>query len=219
MLVIGAKGFAKEVLEVIRENGDSDNLTFYDDINSHDDNLIFAKFPIITNEEMASDYFKKHDNRFTIGIGNPILRSEMEKKFNKLGGKLSSVISTHTEIGTYEVRIDDGTIVMPNAIISNSVSIGKGSIIYFQTTITHDVSIGRFVEVSPGAVILGRSQVGDFSQIGANATILPDVKVGMNVIVAAGAVVTQNVPDNCMVAGIPAAIKKEISPLNFLHEK
>ncbi|MCU0350311.1 MAG: hexapeptide transferase, partial [Flavobacterium sp.] len=33
--------------------------------------------------------------------------------------------------------------------------------------------------------------------------------------VAAGAVVTKDVPSNCMVAGIPAKIKKEIEPLNF----
>ena len=40
------------------------------------------------------------------------------------------------------------------------------------------------------------------------------MKVGKNVIVAAGAVVTTNVPDNCMVAGVPAQIKKELKPID-----
>ncbi|MBB1063562.1 DapH/DapD/GlmU-related protein [Limosilactobacillus fastidiosus] len=45
--------------------------------------------------------------------------------------------------------------------------------------------------------------------IGANATILPGVTVGKNAVVAAGAVVTKNVPDNMVVAGVPAkGIKK-----------
>lgn len=45
--------------------------------------------------------------------------------------------------------------------------------------------------------------------VGANATILPGVTVGKNAVVAAGAVVTKNVPDNMVVAGVPAkGIKK-----------
>lgn len=36
--------------------------------------------------------------------------------------------------------------------------------------------------------------------------ILYDVKIGNNVIVAAGSIVTKDVPDNSVVAGIPARI-------------
>lgn len=46
--------------------------------------------------------------------------------------------------------------------------------------------------------------------IGAGAIILPGVTVGENAIVAAGAVVTRNVPDNTIVAGIPAKILRNI---------
>ena len=46
--------------------------------------------------------------------------------------------------------------------------------------------------------------------IGTGATILPGVTVGKNAIVAAGAVVTKDVPDNSIVAGIPAKIIKSI---------
>ena len=45
--------------------------------------------------------------------------------------------------------------------------------------------------------------------IGGGSVILPGVKIGDNAIVAAGSVVTQNVPDNTMVAGVPAKVKKE----------
>jgi len=41
-------------------------------------------------------------------------------------------------------------------------------------------------------------------------TILPGVTVGKNTIVAAGAVVPKDVPDNSIVAGIPAKIIKSI---------
>lgn len=46
--------------------------------------------------------------------------------------------------------------------------------------------------------------------IGAGATILPGVTVGENAVVAAGAVVSKDVPDNTVVAGIPAKVLKSI---------
>lgn len=46
--------------------------------------------------------------------------------------------------------------------------------------------------------------------IGANATILQGVTIGENAVVAAGAVVSQDIPDNVIVGGIPAKIMKEI---------
>lgn len=46
--------------------------------------------------------------------------------------------------------------------------------------------------------------------IGAGAMILPGVTVGENAIVAAGAVVTKDVPDNVIVAGVPAKVLRNI---------
>ncbi len=46
--------------------------------------------------------------------------------------------------------------------------------------------------------------------IGAGATILPGVTIGENSIVAAGAVVSQDVPDNVIVGGVPAKFIKSI---------
>nr|WP_322625341.1 sugar O-acetyltransferase [uncultured Flavobacterium sp.] len=60
------------------------------------------------------------------------------------------------------------------------------------------------------ALVPGQITIKKNAWIGAAATILPGVTIGENAIVAAGAVVTKDVPDNTVVAGIPAKIIKTI---------
>lgn len=57
----------------------------------------------------------------------------------------------------------------------------------------------------------GEIVIGNNVWIGDKAAILSGVHIGNNVIIAANAVVTKNVPDNCVVGGVPAVIIKNIS--------
>lgn len=214
MVIIGAKGFAKEVLNVCIQNN-IPNIAFYDDMTKESPDLLYNQYPILTNTSQIVDYFQNYGNNFTIGIGNPVLRNHVFIKIKELGGNLTSIISTEARIGSYDVSIDNGTIILPGVTISNSVKIGWGTMIYYNSIITHDCQIDNFVEISPNVTLLGRSKVSSFTHIGAGAIILPDVHVGGNVIVGAGAIVTKNIPDNCVVAGIPAQKIKDLKPLNF----
>ena len=48
--------------------------------------------------------------------------------------------------------------------------------------------------------------IGSGSWLGHGCIVLPGVHIGEHVVIAAGAVVTEDVPDRCVVAGIPARI-------------
>ena len=130
MIIIGAKGFAKEVLEILHQNNQLEGLAFYDDI--HDDlpNLFYNKFPILKDHDQVKTHFHNFGNAFTIGIGSPLLRKIICDKFTELGGELTSTISKLSDIGSYGVSIGEGCNILSGAIISNSVSIGKANIIY-----------------------------------------------------------------------------------------
>lgn len=215
MLIIGAKGFAKEVLEVLHQSNKLNELVFYDDVNLDMPEKLFGKYPILKTPQEASDYFKSIDPHFSIGIGNPIFRKKLFDKFMSLGGKYTSTISNKATIGSYEVKIGDGCNILNNAIFSNNVSVGKGCIVYYNVILTHDCKVKDFVALSPGATLLGSCTIGSFSQIGANTTILPKIKIGENVTIGAGAVVTKNMPDNCVAVGAPAKIIRNLDPLHF----
>ena len=55
MLVIGAKGFAKEILEILIANNIDENIFFYDDINNSPDKL-FGKYNILNSLKEAETY-------------------------------------------------------------------------------------------------------------------------------------------------------------------
>lgn len=217
MLIIGAKGFAKEVLEVFHQLKKTDAIAFYDDVNLDSGNLLFNRFPILRNEEQVLDYFKVNGNEFTVGIGNPKLRYELSRKFINLGGKFVSSISPLASISNYDVQIGIGSNILLNSVFSSGAKLDEGCMVYYGATITHDCEIGKFVEISPNAILLGNCQIGSFSQIGANATILPRIIIGKNVIIGAGSVVTKNIPDNAVAVGIPAKVIRFSEPLNDVY--
>lgn len=210
MLIVGAKGFAKEVMEILHQNSETENLCFYDDVTENFPDLLYEKFRVLKTLQEAKNYFETVDSRFTIGIGNPKLRRMLHHKFSDIGGIFSSTISKNAEIGSFGVDVEMGCNILSGVKISNDVIIRKGTMIYYNSIITHDVTIGEFCEISPSVNILGRVKIENNVQIGTGAIIFPDVIIENNVIVAAGSVVREDIPENKMVAGVPAKIKKHL---------
>ena len=101
--------------------------------------------------------------------------------------------------------------------IGKTTKIGKGFWCAhpYATTLAAD-SIGdnfRCIHLTTlGNTQDGRPTIGDNVDLGANVTIIGPVHVGNNVKVGAGAVVVTDVPDNCVVGGVPAKIIKYIEP-------
>jgi acetyltransferase-like isoleucine patch superfamily enzyme len=89
------------------------------------------------------------------------------------------------------------------------ITIGNGTMIGMNVTIAtlnHGLSLDTRNTTYPSPVVIGENV-----WIGSNATILPSVNIGNNSVVAAGAVVTKDVPENTVVAGVPAKVVKTIN--------
>ncbi|WP_417237080.1 MULTISPECIES: acetyltransferase [Flavobacteriaceae] len=209
MLIVGAKGFAKEVLQVQHQLKDINNLVFFDNLNKDITDKLYDCFPVLRNEEAVITYFREIDNRFTIGIGSSKNRKKLYDYMKRLGGVPTSTISPFSHIGNYQVQVGEACNIMTGTVITNDISIGKGCLINLNCTIGHDSQIGDFVELSPNVNVSGKCEIGSFTTIGTNATILPNIKIGENCIIGAGTVVTKNIPNNSVVVGIPGKVIKQ----------
>jgi len=173
LVIIGAKGLAKELLQVLVQNGTTQNLIFFDNISTDVPARLFSRYRIIRSFEDLQQYFKLNDCSFALGVGGGKTRYCLYNKVSSLGGSIKSIISKHSLIGPYGTRIGEGSCVLANTIIECDAKIGVGCLINNGAIVSHDTSIGNFCEISPGAKVLGRAKIGHFSEIGANAVILP----------------------------------------------
>ena len=116
--------------------------------------------------------------------------------------------------------------IEPGAIIREQVEIGKNAVIMMGAVINIGAVIGDGTMIDMGAILGGRATVGKNCHIGAGAVlagviepasatpvIIEDgVLVGANAVVVEGVhvgVVLDDVPDNVVVAGVPAKVIKQ----------
>ena len=204
MLIIGAKGFAKEILEIFYQKNSLENIHFFDDISDDLPVKLFDTFNVVRSLDAGKAFFRSNGNKYVLGIGNPLLRSNFSQKFDEIGGELTTLISPFANIGHFNVQIGAGCTIMTNVVVTNDVFIGKGCLVNLNSTVGHDVIIGNYCELSPSVNISGGVVMGDFCSVGAGAVVLPKIRIGNNVTIGAGAVVVNDVPDNTVVVGVPA---------------
>jgi sugar O-acyltransferase (sialic acid O-acetyltransferase NeuD family) len=208
MMVLGAKGHAKDLLMVLKEQFAPHELVFYDDISTDLPDLLYSAYSIIKTKEEARVYLKSAPE-FCLGIGNPLYRRLLYEAFSEIGIPISIICQTAL-VGKHDVILGKGINIMPHVFISNSVHIGEGSLVNTAASIHHDVFIDEFCEIMPGSRILGGAILGKDCRVGAGAQVLPGIKIGSSTIVGAGAVVTRDLPEGVVAIGIPASIARTL---------
>ena len=115
-----------------------------------------------------------------------------------------------------QVTIGKNAVIMMGAIINIGAVIGEGTMIDMGAVLGGRATVGSHCHVGAGAVLAGVIEpasatpviVEDDVLIGANAVVIEGVHIGRGAVVAAGAIVTQDVPENAVVAGCPARVIK-----------
>jgi len=205
IVIIGAGDGGRLVSELVKEQQEFEAIGFIDDNEAVQGKTING-YKIIG---MSADLKRFGGIGFVIAVGmNMKVRSMLFEK--AMDATLEPVNVIHrTAIIEKSARVGKGTIMLANCVINAFATVGKNVFIFTGTIIEHDTNIGNNVYFSPGVSLGGGVKVGDNTFFGINSCTVGGITIGSNVIVGAGSVVLKDVPDNTVVAGIPAKILRK----------
>lgn len=199
LVIIGAGGFAREVLDVINAGGSEPFAGWIVERQFAQEDVRGA--PVLGD----IDWLIEHRDEYEAicGIGDPGVRRRLAEQAERGGVRFSWV--THPNYVAGEpVEPGPGSVLCANVVLTNNVRIGRHVHLNLATTVGHDAVIGDFVTTAPGVHISGNVTIGEGAYLGTGAVVLEKLTIGPGAIIGAGAVVTKDVPPGITVVGIPA---------------
>ncbi|WP_106794993.1 acetyltransferase [Aquimarina sp. Aq78] len=202
ILIIGASGHAKVIIETIELNANYQIHGLIDTFKPKGKKLL--GYEVLGTENYIQDLVEQGVNKGIIAIGDNWTRFLVQTRIKKLSPDFEFI-----------------TVIHPSAIISPSAIVGKGSIILASVTINaharigdfcimntdanfdHDSYIQDFSSLAPGVTIGGNVSIGTCTAISLGANIIQGITIGKHSIIGAGSLILNDIDDFKLVYGVP----------------
>lgn len=207
-IIIGAGTYGEVYLAYLQEAG-IEIVGFVDDNPDLQGNYVKGLPVLGTIENLQHLKYKCDADAVYCPIGNNKLRVRFLEYAKSLGYKTPCFI--HSSVMMHSsVTVGDGVYILLGAKLMPYTKIDDYVMISMNALVAHHNHLKRGTFISTGVNFGASITANENSYIGIGATIMTGVhNLGKNCIVGAGAVVIHDVPDNAVVAGVPAKIIKE----------
>lgn len=207
LLIYGASGHAKVVIDIVEHQGLYEIIGLVDDAPERHGQE-FCGYRVLGGQEILAQHRRCP---ILIAIGDNTTRKKLQESVKALGYELATAVHPSAQLGR-DVSVGPGTVIMAQVAINSGTVIGEGVIVNTGATIDHDCRIGDFAHISPGVNLAGNVTVGRLTQIGIGACAIPGVRIGERTLIGAGAAIVTDIPDGVVAVGIPARV---IKPYNL----
>lgn len=210
IVILGAGGLAREVYWVFcdlnsKSEGGWQVLGFIDENPANWGQSLCGI--LILGDFQWFETADKNELKTICAVGSPEARKTMVEKAERIGLSFCTIIHPSVQLSRY-VEIGVGTVITAGCILTTQIKIGNHIYLNLDTTVGHDVIIEDFVNVNPGCHISGNVTLREGADLGTGAVVLQGITIGKWSVVGAGAVVIEDIPDNVVVAGVPARVIK-----------
>jgi sugar O-acyltransferase (sialic acid O-acetyltransferase NeuD family) len=205
LVILGAGGHAKVLVEALRAQGNSDSLAALDNNQELWGRKVLG-VPVLGGDELLPGLVKNGLLRFIIGLGgvrNNQPRKDLYEKALEIGLEPVTVIHPSAIISPC-AELGPGCQVLPGAIINADATLGTNVIVNTRAVVEHDCHLGSHVHVASGAVLCSGCSLAEGVHVGAGAVIRQLLSIGKWSVIGAGAVVVKTIKAKSLVGGIPA---------------
>jgi sugar O-acyltransferase (sialic acid O-acetyltransferase NeuD family) len=206
VLVIGAGGHARSVLDVIRSEARYNVAGLID--SSQPKGTAALGSSVLGQESDLPAVCREQGATFGIvAIGDNWQRRATMERLRALVPGFEFVSSVHPSATVAgDVTIGSGTVIMAGAVVVSGSRIGKGCIVNTLASLDHDGVMEDYSSLAPGAVTGGRVHLGTCAAVGLGARIVHNLGIGAHAVVGAGALVMEDIPPEVVAFGAPAHV-------------
>lgn len=201
--IVGAGGFAREILTLINDINKIKPQYEVIGFIGKDKSQTIHGYPVIGSDEEVNNTTEPLS--VVIAVGVPGLKARIRNKYNNPLISFPILIHPSVILGdTESIKIGKGSIICAGCILTTDITIKDFVTLNLQCTVGHDTVIGDYSAFMPSVNISGEVNVKDGVYVGTGAKIINQVEIGKQTIVGAGAVVAKSLPANCTAVGVPA---------------
>lgn len=201
VVVLGAGGHAKVVIELLRAGGHE----VFGVLDADPTPRAVVGAQVIGDDSKLDELKAQGVARAFIAIGDNGLRLRLGRKAQKAGFELVNAISPAACVSP-SARLGVGIAIMAGAVINAETDLGDLAIINTGAVVDHDGIIGEAAHIAPGCALAGDVTVGQRAFLGVGTSVIPGRRIGDDVVIGAGACVVHDIPAGTLAMGVPARV-------------
>jgi UDP-perosamine 4-acetyltransferase len=204
VVVLGAGGHAKVVLDILSETADWDVLGC---LSPPGHAGAILGYPVLGGDDLLAELHQAGVRHAFVAVGDNRLRRDLCRRVQELGFELINAISARASLSRW-AELGKGVAIMAGAAVNAQAILGDGVIVNTGATVDHDVFVGPYAHIGPGSHLAGSVHVEEGAFLGIGSSVIPGVRIGAWSLVGAGAAVIEDIPPFATAVGVPARVIK-----------
>jgi sugar O-acyltransferase (sialic acid O-acetyltransferase NeuD family) len=199
IIVYGAGGHGKSIIEMIRALGSYQIMGVVDDDPEVSGQV--SEIQVLGGAEVLPGLWNKGIRMAANavgGIGNIDIRASVFDKLSRAGFTCPALLHPRAVIEV-SAQLAPGVQIMPLAYVGSEAKVGFGCIINTGAIVSHDCIIGENSNIAPGVILAGEVNVGKGVLIGMGVTVNLRVSIGAHARLGNGCTIKADVPQRGIV--------------------
>ena len=161
LLILGAGGYGKTILDVAEQLGCYEKIAFLDD-NASGSNILgkCKEYPMFADEW----------TEIYPAFGNNEIRMQWLEHLEEEGIGIPTLVHPRAYVSP-KATLGTGTMILPMAVVNTGVRVGNGCIVNIGALVDHDTVLEDGVHLAPGAVVKAENRIPEKSKIDSNRVV------------------------------------------------